>query len=190
LLETIESGVWQEVGDSTRSLAEALAHCNYPLEKEHEAFVEEKIVDDVKCGRVLVLTQDKAVEYLEGQLHIAPYFVTLTGEKLRMIHNLSNEEKGKGKEGRGSINDRTDKEWAPTNGDGKALEKFAMQLWALRQENPEEVIYMQKIDVSGAFRQVATDTRGPVFGYKYGELVVIDLRLQFGGRRHQRGGRW
>ncbi|KAG5178050.1 hypothetical protein JKP88DRAFT_350439 [Tribonema minus] len=38
------------------------------------------------------------------------------------------------------------------------------------------------MDVKSAFRQLALDVRGPLLGYRYNDLVVVDLRLQFGWR--------
>jgi hypothetical protein len=60
------------------------------------------------------------------------------------------------------------------------LERFLKQVCALRDADPDATIFTQKVDAGNAFRQVPVDARGPLIGYVFMGLVIVDLFLQFG----------
>ena len=63
------------------------------------------------------------------------------------------------------------------------LRDVLLRLLYLRQKHgPGARIVMSRIDVKDALRQVPVDAEGAtVIGYKVGNHMVVDLRLQFGG---------
>jgi hypothetical protein len=41
---------------------------------------------------------------------------------------------------------------------------------------------ISEMDATAAFRQLRVNTDGVLFGYVYEDMVILDLRLQFGWR--------
>ncbi|KAG5187211.1 hypothetical protein JKP88DRAFT_178954 [Tribonema minus] len=115
--------------------------------------------------------------YFSTRLHINPVFVVDEGAaNFRVVHDLSALLHGE------SVNNTTVFEEAPVVECGHIFEAMLYRIWSLRQAWPRKRILISKMDVKSAFRQLALDVRGPLLGYRYNDLVVVDLRLQFGWR--------
>jgi hypothetical protein len=104
-------------------------------------------------------------------------------DKFRIIHDLSAHYGDST-----SVNEDTDFESAPPVRCGTVINDIITRLWQLRQRYTHLPIVIGKMDVTAAFRQVRAATSGILFGYVFGDVVVVDLRLQFGWRCSPGGG--
>lgn len=95
------------------------------------------------------------------------------GSKLRAIHDLSFSPACDWM----SVNHLTDHEKAPRLGLGHILRHVLTPIMSLRQRfGPSAHIVLSKADVKDAFRQIRVNpASAPVFGFKLGEIVVVDL---------------
>lgn len=150
---------------------------NYPLESRHVPVFDAKVLDDITLGRCVVLHASPARQFLSNRLHINPVFVVDEGAtKFRVVHDLSAMMHGE------SVNNTTVFEDAPVVECGHIFAACLYRIWSLRQKWPDKRILISKMDVKSAFRQIPLDLTGPLLGYRYKDLVVVDLRLQFGWR--------
>ena len=128
-------------------------------------------------GRALVLDLRFAGEILG--LRITPLSVVLE-PKFRIIHDLTFARAG----GRTSVNGDTNFDSAPPSELGHELREVLLRVMFLRQTQSNSArILLCRVDVKDAFRQVLVDASvAPVFGYVFGDRVVVDLPLKFGLR--------
>ena len=154
-----------------------IAYGNHPGIAQHDVAIHKKICEDVVYGRALVFDLRFAGEILG--LRSSPLSVVLE-PKFRNIHNLTFARAG----GRTSVNGDTDFDFAPPSELGHVLREVLLGVMFLRQTHGSNArILLCRVDVKDAFRQVLVDPTGaPVFGYVFGDRVVVDLRLQFGSR--------
>ena len=160
-----------------------IAYGNHPGIAQHDVSIHKKICEDVVYGRALVFDLCFAVETLG--LRISPLSVVLE-PKFRIIHDLTFARAT----GRTSVNGDTDFDSAPPSELGHVLREVLLEVVFLRQPHGSSApILVCRVDVKSAFRQVLVDPAGaPVFGYVFGDRVVVDLREQFGWRN--RPGFW
>jgi hypothetical protein len=183
LLNIVDRGVPVTVSGQGDLVAE-WNRGNYPMAPQHERVFNEKVLEDVRLGRSLVFTLDDVVNYLPdpNRLRLCPVFVVQEGEeKFRVIHDLSAERDNKAgvKE---SVNSTTAFDEAPQVELGEIFSRLLQYVWQVRQKFPGKRIMISKMDVKSAFRQIPVSIDGVLLGYRIGDLIVIDLRLQFGWR--------
>lgn len=165
-------------GNEAFKVNECVARGNYPMETKHIEVFQGKVVEDLCLGRALLLPKQIAIDVLGDRLHVNPVFIVEEGaDKFRVIHDLS-----AAGHNSFSVNSATDFDSVPVVECGKVFSQVIYRIWQLRQNYPQERIVISKMDVKSAFRQIPVDLSGPLFGYCYEEMVVVDLRLQFGWR--------
>ena len=153
------------------------AYGNHPGIAQHDVAIHKKVCEDVVYGRALVF--DLRFPEAILSLRISPLSVVLE-PKFRIFHNLTFARAG----GRTSVNGDTDLDSAPPFELGHVLREVLLPVMFLRQTHGSDArILLCRVDVKDAFRQVLVDPSGsPVFGYVFGDRVVVDLRVQFEGR--------
>ena len=152
-----------------------LSYGNHRSAGSHCDAIYEELVYDVIHGRALVFDRCFAREI--AGLRVAPLGV-VEEPKFRIIHDLSSSQSSKST----SVNEDTDFSCAPPCELGHVIWDVLLRVMYLRQKfGPNARIVLSKLDVKSAFRQVPVDrSRAPIFGYVVEDLVVVDLRLQFG----------
>ena len=153
-----------------------VAYGNHSSISAHTSKIMDKIVSDVTLGRALVF-DTRFIHEILG-LRVSPLGV-VEEPKFRIIHDLTFAAAG-----RTSVNADTDFGRAPECLLGHVLFDILSRILFLRQLHGESVqIMLCRVDVREAFRQVVIDpSRASVFGYVMGDVVVVDLRAQFGWR--------
>ena len=159
------------------NLFEDLAYGTHPGARDHAEVIAKKVAADVVTGRALVFNA-KFVQEIRG-IRLSPSSVA-EEPKLRIIHYLTFAGSGN----RSSVNEDTGFDCAPPCELGHVLRDVLLRVLYLRQKHgPGARIVSSHIDVKEAYRQIPADPEGaPVFGYRTGNLAVVDLRLQFGWR--------
>ena len=176
LLRALSPGVPVDVAQGGH-LSEEVEYGNHSGVRGHAEEVAKKVVTDVVTGRALVFNAN-FIEEIQG-IRLSPLSV-VEEPKFRIIHDLTFAGSGN----RSSVNEDTEFDCAPKCELGHVLRDVSLRVLYLRQKyGPDARIVLARIDVKEAFRQVPVDPEGaPVFGYKFGNHVVVDLRLQFGWR--------
>ena len=156
----------------------ALRYENHSSADMYSNEITDKIRDDVRLGRAFVFPREAAAR-IPG-LRVSPLAVMKSSTKLRVVHDLTF---ASGTSTTG-VNGDTDFSSAPTCELKHVLRDIIWRILYLRQRFGRRArIVLSKMDVKDAFRQVPVEiTRAPVFGYVFGDLVVVDRRLQFGWR--------
>jgi hypothetical protein len=153
---------------------------NYPMANdEHARVLRDKVLEDVRLGRAVVMPVQVAQDHFANRLHLSPVFVVDEGPgKHRVVHDLSAEDAETGM----SVNSSTNFEAAPAVRCGTVFKEIIEYIWGVRQQMPNVPIMISKMDVKSAFRQIPINLDGPLLGYRYKDYVVLDLRLPFGWR--------
>ena len=145
-------------------------------------------MSDVVLGRALVFDV-RFLHEISG-LRVSPLGV-VEEPKFRIIHDLTFAAARRFATAqrlevsrRTSVNADTDFDRAPECLLGHVLFDILSRILFLRQLHGEDVeIMLCRVDVRKAFRQVLVDpSKASVFGYVMGDVVVVDLRCQFGWR--------
>lgn len=177
LLEVVHSGAPVAVsgeGDITA----ALTYGNHSSAFRYSSDILAKIVDDVLMGRAFVFPRTAAA--LIPSLRISPLTVAVSPTKIRICHDLSFDGNGN------SVNADTDTTAVPECKIGHVLRDVIWRILylydtAVRDVDDPPRILLAKMDTNKAFRQVSVDiNKAPVFGYVFGDVVVVDRCLQFG----------
>eukprot|EP00752_Nemacystus_decipiens_P007888 g7048.t1 len=177
LVEIAEVGVPLSSVRSGGDLERELEYGNHRSAAEEEPAVWEKVLRDVATGKALVFPKRMAGQ-IPG-LRVSPMGVVKEKEgKIREIHDLT-VEVGEGR----SVNASTEFSEIPECTMASALKRLITRLLQLRKDDPTAHLVLQKMDLKGAFRHIPVDPGGAqVFGYLWGDLLVVDLRLPFGWR--------
>lgn len=156
-------------------LESALEYGNHRSALQHDAHILAKIREDVQYGRAFVFPY--AAAYQIAGLRVSPLGVVVNPKKARIINDLRFS----------GVNRDTDTSNAPECKLGHVLRDVVWRVLYLYNEfvrnapEPPPAILISKIDSKDAFRQVPVE-RGssPAFGYAFGDVIVVDRRLQFG----------
>ena len=157
-------------------LEQEVAYGNHSSITSHTHKIMDEIVSDVVLGRALVFDV-RFINDILG-LRVSPLGV-VEEPKFRIIHDLTFAAAGCT-----SVNADTDFNRAPECLLGHVLFDILSRIMFLRQLHGDGVeIFLSRVDVKQAFRQIPIDpSRAAAFGYVMGDLVVVDLRTQFGWR--------
>ena len=160
-------------------LSEAVKYGNHPGVMSHAENIAKKVVADVVTGRALVLNA-KFVQEIGG-IRLSPLRV-IEEPKIGIIRDMTFAGSGN----RSSVNEDTDFDCAPPCELGHVLRDISLRVLYLRQKHgPGARILSSRNDVREAYRQIGVYREGaPVLGYKVVDLVLVDLRLQFGCRNN------
>ena len=177
LLEIVANGVPARTTREETDLDKALQYGNHRSVGEHLPRIWEKLFDDVRRNRCLVLNRAAAAEV--AGIRIAPLAAVVTN-KVRIINDFSfDPTTARGVQG--GLNRDTLKDEIPRCLCGKALPKFLAEITSLRVKYPDKRILMSKADVSDAFRNVrVAPDQAQNFCYVLDDVLVADLRLTFG----------
>ena len=176
LITILTSGVPVPVTASRAELDRAIQYGNHSSAIEQLPAIWEKLGDDVRREKCLVIR--KAAAHEIPNLRVSP-LATVVTHKVRVINDLSFEVANRAK--KGGANGDTDPDAVPRCLCAEALPKFLAEIVRLRQKYPEKRILLSKTDVSDAFRNVRVDPdQAHNFCYTVGDLIVIDFRLTFG----------
>lgn len=161
------------------NLRKAMSYQNHRSILPHRHAVVDKIYEDVRQGRAYVFPKAFAEE-LKG-LWISPMGAVVSGTeakpKLRIVHDFSFDHGGD----MASVNSVTDFESAPKVQLKHILRNFAWRILYLRHKAPRGRILLSSMDVAQAYRQVVMSWgNGTMFGYPFGDWIVVDRRLPFG----------
>ena len=164
--------------DGVGDIGAALAYSNHSSVGAHVDRIVAKIAEDVKFGHAFVFPI-RAAASIPG-LRLSPLGVVVSTSKVRVIHDLtfSSFPSGPG------VNSDTDFDTAPPCKLGHVLRDVIWRILYLRRKfGTDARIVLSKMDVANAFRQVPVEFgRSPTFSYVFGNMVVVDRRLQFGWR--------
>ena len=145
----------------------------------NSAAVFERLLIDAGLGRVALVPISMAEDIVN--LIVGPVGVVDQGDKKRMFNHHSYS--GWMPDGSPdlSVNDRTDSAGLPPCDIGTVFFEICLAAYALRQRYPDKVLLGRKIDIKDAFRQLLMHPAyAPMFAYRWGENLVLDLRLSFG----------
>ena len=177
LLEIVGEGASAPTQDSVVDLTSALEYGNHRSVDDHLPQVWEKLFDDVRRNRCIILKKVNATD-VQGA-RVAP-LGAVPGAKVRIINDFSFEpgtKKGK----KGGLNKDTVMAEVPPCLCGEAMPTFLADLTSLRAKWPEKRILMAKADVASAFRNVRiAPEHASKFCYVLDDVLVADLRLTFG----------
>ncbi|CAB1106825.1 unnamed protein product [Ectocarpus sp. CCAP 1310/34] len=177
LIEIVGEGAPAPTLDSQQNLKKALAYGNYRRVDEHQTQVWEKLCDDVKRYRCIVLRKANASD-VRG-IRVAP-LGAVPGKKVRIINDFSFDP-STSKGSKGGLNKDTIMSGVPRCLCGEALPAFLEELTSLRVRWPDKRILAAKADVTSAFRNVRiSPDHAHYFCYVIGDVLVADLRLTFG----------
>ena len=160
------------------NLEAELAYGNRPSVIAHRDEITDTLISDVVLGRALAFDVKYIREILD--LRVSPLGV-VEEPRFRIIHDLTF---AAGATVRSSVNDDTYFTQAQECGLGHVLHDIISRVLYLRKLHGVELnIFIRRVDVKDAFRQMLVDPAGaPAFGYTMGDVVVVDLRCQFGWR--------
>lgn len=177
LLEIVGEGAPAHTHDQNANLIPALEYGNHRSVDDHLPQVWEKLFDDVRRNRCIILKKVNATE-VRG-IRVAPLGV-VPGKKVRIINDYSFDPGTKtGK--KGGLNKDTVMTEVPPCLCGEAMPSFLGEITSLRARWPDKRILMAKADVASAFRNVRiSPDHAQKFCYVLGDVLVADLRLTFG----------
>lgn len=180
LMGAVRNGVPVDV-EKGGDLAAAMQYGNHSSAHTHYDLVWQRLIDDIRWGRVVVLHKSAADRI--KHLRVSPLGVTSSKDKLRVILDLSFGMGGENGENIGANGD-TWFENAPKSETGEVMPNIMRRICALRQAvGPAVPIYTSKLDVKDAFRRLHVEwDKAPTFAYVVGDFVVVDFRLPFGWR--------
>ena len=177
LLRVVQHGVPAKTKQSQADLKTALEYGNHRTIQDHLPQIWEKLADDVRRNRCLVIKKRAAAE-LE-HVKVAPLGAVVTS-KVWIINDFSfdpNTARGT----KGGLNRDTLTQDIPRCLCGEALPKLLAEIVRLRIKYPLKRILISKADVSDAFRNVRiAPEHANKFCYVLEDLIVADLRLTFG----------
>ena len=150
-------------------LALARRYSNHSSDDEYVDEITNQIRDDVKFGRASVFRE--AAACIPG-LRVSPLTVINFSRKLRVVHDLTFSS-GPSMTG---VNEDSKVSSAPTR---ELVHVVRDTLWRIlylwQRFGRGARIVLSKIDMKCAFRQIPVEiTHGPVFGYVFSDLVVVD----------------
>lgn len=159
-------------------LSAAVAYGNHSSSDRFSPHILAKIVEDVSMGRAFVFPRELA-EQIPG-IRISPLTVAESTSKIRICHDLTNARSGT------SVNEDTDRSFFPEFKIGHVLRSVVWRILFLYSKfvagkaDPPRIL-LAKQDTKSAFRQVQVQVnQSPVFGYVFGDIVIVDRYLQFG----------
>ena len=147
--------------------------------RQNPQAIADRLLSDLPRGRVFVLPLRCAP--LIPFLRPSPLGDVVRKRKHRVVHDLSFTGRMPDGSPDWSINTLTDPSAVPECDIGEVFERFLLRIFKLRLRYPAAHIVLAKADVKDAFRQLFFDPRfAPLFSYRWGNYVVIDLRMGFG----------
>lgn len=147
--------------------------------RQNPQAVTDRLISDLARGRIFVLPLRCAP--LIPFLRPSPLGDVLRKGKHRIVHDLSFTGRMPDGTPDWSLNTLTDPSAVPACDIGDVFERFLLRIYKLRLRYPDAHIVLAKMDVKDAFRQLYFDPRlAPLFSYRWGSHVVIDLRMGFG----------
>ena len=96
-------------------------------------------------------------------------------DKVRMISDLA-----AALEGQHSVNDLTSMDGVPDVLCGRVWDGVLAIVWGLMQKFPGKPVVISKMDVASAFRHFMLELSSELLGFRWGDTVVIQLRLPMG----------
>ena len=165
--------------DGQGDLQSALQYGNHSSARQFSTEILAKIREDLLLGRAFVFPREMATR-ISG-LRVSPLTVAVSATKARICHDLSNAASGRG------VNEDTDTSGVPELRIGHVLRDVIWRIFYLYNlaghdaaAEPPRILLANQ-DSKSAFRQVNVDVeKAPVFGYVFGDSVIIDRCLQFG----------
>ena len=156
-----------------------LRYGNHSSVDEHGLAVGQRLLTDISTGRVLVVPV--SMSSVIPQLHVCPVFAVSQKDKVRIVHDLTYSLRtGKGSVCPG-INSFTDLTQVPPTDIGGIFAAVCRRAYGLRLLYPRDHLCFAKADVADAFRQLLVHPAfAPFVSYRWGELLIIELRLVFG----------
>lgn len=179
MLKIAEGGVPVAVGPGG-NLGKEIEYGNHASAKKWRGTVWKKLVEDVVAEKVLVFRKEDA-DKIPG-LRVSPLGVVEERKKQRVIHDLSFQVDSKAV-GEEPVNRSTYFSEVPECEMASVMRELLVRFLGLRKKYPDTRILIQKMDVCSAFRKIPVDPAGaPAFGYVLEDVLVVDMRLQFGWR--------
>lgn len=147
--------------------------------RQNPQAVTDRLLSDLARGRIIVLPLRCAP--LVPFLRPSPLGAVLRKGKHRIVHDLSFNGRMPDGSPDWAINTLTDPSAIPECDIGEVFERFLLRVFKLRLRYPHAHIVLAKMDVKDAFRQLFFHPQfTPLFSYRWGSYVVIDLRMGFG----------
>ena len=180
LIHEAASGITPAVDPFTPTdLTARLAKGPHISARQNPQAVTDRLLSDLARGRVFVLPLRCAP--LIPFLRPSPLGDVLRKGKHRIVHDLSFTGRMPDGSPDWSLNTLTDPSAVPACDIGDVFERFLLRIFKLRLRYPTAHIVLAKMDVKDAFRQLFFDPRfAPLFSYRWGSYVVVDLRMGFG----------
>ena len=176
MITIVSGGVPVIAPPSQADLESALRYGNHRSAEEHLPLIWEKVGEDVRREKCLVLENTAAYEI--PNVRVLPLGAVVT-HKVRVVNDLSLDLFNRAK--KGGLNAETDINCVPLSLCAEALSKFLTELVSLKAENPKLRLLMATTDVNDAYHNVIIDPNQAYnFCYTVGDLVVIDFKLTFG----------
>jgi hypothetical protein len=143
-----------------------------------EAIVD-RLTTDLCKGRVFAIPVHQA--HLVPFLRPSPLGAVERKGKVRVIHDLSHGGLMPDGHPDWSVNSLTDPSSIPECDIGSIFLDYLRRIYQLRLRYPSAHLVLAKMDVTDAFRHLPINpVHAPLYSYRWGDLVVIELRLGFG----------